>query len=183
MQREVGLPDEPAELDRMRLSLVLAELQSEQFSVRVEALKELERVLQNSDALGGKQHAGSTFASGSGTGTGSGFGWLPGGGGGSSSSGGAGGGTATPLRPLLASVRFAHDVHQLEARVLLESGELERWLAENEVLALSLQGNLDQSYYLERVKPLVDFLAPRLVPEQIKQIWDLQVRQSPLLVH
>ena len=181
------MPDEPAELDRMRLSLVLAELQSEQFSVRVDALKELERVLQNSDAaLGGKQHAGSTFGSGAGAG----FGWFPGGGGGGSSSssssvggGGAGGGTATPLRPLLASVRFAHDVHQLEARLLLESGELERWLAENEVLALSLQGNLDQSYYLERVKPLVDFLAPRLVPEQIKQIWDLQVRLSPLLVH
>lgn len=172
-QREVGLPDEPAELDRMRLSLVLAELQSEQFSVRVEALKELERILQSSDAALGarqQQHVGSSSSFG--------FGWMSSGSG--SGGGGGGGGTApgaaSPLRALLTSVRLAGDLHSLEARLLLETGELDRWLADNEVLALSLQGNLDQSYYLERVKPLVDFLAPRLLPEQIKQIWDLQVR-------
>lgn len=154
----------------MRLSLVLAELQSEQFSVRVEALKELERILQSSDAALGarqqqQQHVGSSSSFG--------FGWMS-----SGSGGGTVPGAASPLRALLTSVRLAGELHSLEARLLLETGELDRWLADNEVLALSLQGNLDQSYYLERVKPLVDFLAPRLLPEQIKQIWDLQVRPA-----
>ena len=37
-------------------------------------------------------------------------------------------------------------------------------------------GNIDQNQYVDKVRTLMDFIAPRILKEDIETIWKMQVR-------
>ncbi len=39
-----------------------------------------------------------------------------------------------------------------------------------------LIGNIDQNQYVEKVRTLMDFIAPRILKEDIETIWKMQVK-------
>ena len=165
----MGLENEldASALDRVRMRVVLSMLQSEQYSARMFGLRELEHLVDAQSALTYSQgYSRSTFGSFGNTVSNT-F---------SNILGTGGAGAAPPLPTLLCNV--PQDVHKMEVPLFLPLGEFDRWLSENRVLLLTLQGNLDQSHYFERVKPLVEFLASKFTREEIKLIWSLQVCSS-----
>jgi hypothetical protein len=44
------------------------------------------------------------------------------------------------------------------------------------VLCLISIGNIDQNQYVEKVRILLDFIAPRILKEDIETIWKMQVK-------
>ena len=52
------------------------------------------------------------------------------------------------------------------------------WMTENKVLAIALEGNIDQVQYTDRIKAIVEFLGPRLANENLSNIWHLQDSSS-----
>lgn len=47
------------------------------------------------------------------------------------------------------------------------------WMSENKILSVVLEGNIDQVQYTDRIKAIVEFLGPRLSPEELTNIWNL----------
>merc|ERR1719376_1990936 len=47
------------------------------------------------------------------------------------------------------------------------------WMAENRVLTVALEGNIDQVQYTDRIKAIVEFLGVRLAPEELTRMWNL----------
>jgi len=43
------------------------------------------------------------------------------------------------------------------------------------IIYLSILGNIDQNQYVEKVRTLMDFIAPRILKEDIETIWKMQV--------
>ncbi|TRY69996.1 hypothetical protein TCAL_02811 [Tigriopus californicus] len=48
------------------------------------------------------------------------------------------------------------------------------WMVENQVLSVTLEGNIDQVQYTDRIKSIVEFLGPRLSLEELTKMWKLQ---------
>ena len=42
-----------------------------------------------------------------------------------------------------------------------------------QVLSVVLEGNIDQVQYTDRIKAIVEFLGPKLSPEELTNIWSL----------
>ncbi|CAF4318520.1 unnamed protein product, partial [Rotaria sp. Silwood2] len=49
-----------------------------------------------------------------------------------------------------------------------------QWIIEHSILSKALEGNIDQNQYIEKVQTLVDFIAPRILKEDIETIWKMQ---------
>ena len=47
------------------------------------------------------------------------------------------------------------------------------WMSNNKILGVVLEGNIDQVQYTDRIKAIVEFLGPRLSPEELTNIWNL----------
>ena len=47
------------------------------------------------------------------------------------------------------------------------------WMSSNKVLSVVLEGNIDQVQYTDRIKAIVEFLGPKLSPEELTNIWNL----------
>ena len=41
--------------------------------------------------------------------------------------------------------------------------QIVEWMADNRVLSVALEGNIDQVQYTDRIKAIVEFLGPRLI--------------------
>ncbi|CAF3468624.1 unnamed protein product, partial [Rotaria sp. Silwood2] len=50
-----------------------------------------------------------------------------------------------------------------------------QWIIEHSILSKALEGNIDQNQYIEKVQTLVDFIAPRILKEDIETIWKMQI--------
>ena len=44
------------------------------------------------------------------------------------------------------------------------------WMAENRVLSVALEGNIDQVQYTDRIKSIVEFLGTRLSNEELSKV-------------
>ena len=51
---------------------------------------------------------------------------------------------------------------------------LVEWMAENKVLTVALEGNIDQVQYTDRIRSIVEFLGPRLSTDELTKMWNLQ---------
>ena len=47
------------------------------------------------------------------------------------------------------------------------------WMSTSRVLSTVLEGNIDQVQYTDRIKAIVEFLGPKLSPEELTNIWNL----------
>ncbi|XP_078574103.1 ubiquitin carboxyl-terminal hydrolase 24-like isoform X1 [Branchiostoma floridae x Branchiostoma japonicum] len=63
----------------------------------------------------------------------------------------------------------------------LDQQHLLCWLQENSVLKYALEGSIHQAQYADRVKKLLQFLAPNLAKKEISNIWKMQENQ-PIVV-
>ena len=55
------------------------------------------------------------------------------------------------------------------------------WMSNNKVLSVVLEGNIDQVQYTDRIKAIVEFLGPKLSPDELTNIWNLgEVKNSNL---
>ena len=52
--------------------------------------------------------------------------------------------------------------------------QIVEWMAENRVLSVALEGNIDQVQYTDRIKAIVEFLGPRLSNDELSKMWHLQ---------
>ncbi|CAH1242989.1 USP24 [Branchiostoma lanceolatum] len=66
-------------------------------------------------------------------------------------------------------------------RAGLDQKHLLCWLQENSVLKYALEGSIHQAQYADRVKKLLQFLAPNLAKKEISNIWKMQENQ-PIVV-
>ena len=59
------------------------------------------------------------------------------------------------------------------------------WMSNNKVLSVVLEGNIDQVQYTDRIKAIVEFLGPKLSPDELTNIWNLgevkNINLRPLL--
>ncbi|CAF0953347.1 unnamed protein product [Adineta ricciae] len=56
------------------------------------------------------------------------------------------------------------------------------WIIEYSILSKALEGNIDQNQYVEKVRTLMDFIAPRILKEDIETIWQMQHGRSLVAV-
>ncbi|UJR33560.1 hypothetical protein I4U23_020999 [Adineta vaga] len=56
------------------------------------------------------------------------------------------------------------------------------WIIENSILSKALEGNIDQNQYVDKVRILLDFIAPRILKEEIETIWKMQHGRSLVAV-
>ncbi|XP_065183511.1 ubiquitin carboxyl-terminal hydrolase 24-like [Sycon ciliatum] len=64
----------------------------------------------------------------------------------------------------------------------IQHHELVRWLLENRVLSIALEGNLHQTQYCERLKAIMEFLGDKLTLEELSNIWNLQDGQHQVVI-
>ena len=110
-------PDKTADCDKIRLQMICRMLKTPSFHTRMNGLKEVSRLIEESE----QSH-------------------LYG--------------------------RHRHIVN-------ISSDELIDWMAENSVLSVALEGNIDQVQYTDRIKSIVEFLCPKLGKEDLEKIWKL----------
>uniref|UniRef100_A0A914XAR3 UBA domain-containing protein n=1 Tax=Plectus sambesii TaxID=2011161 RepID=A0A914XAR3_9BILA len=112
---------EQDELDQARLGFILRLLKSQHFGARMQALKEVSKLL---DAL----------------------------------------------------------VDPKKDRPVISSEKISSWLTDNRVLSVALEGNIDQSQYVDRLKTLLSFLGPRLSCQEVSKIWSLRKGRAAVAV-
>ncbi|KAG1652915.1 Ubiquitin carboxyl-terminal hydrolase 24 [Nymphon striatum] len=61
-----------------------------------------------------------------------------------------------------------------EAKYSIEHNQVLDWVAENEILSLALEGNIDQMQYCDKLKGLLEFLSSRLSTDELSKIWSMQ---------
>ncbi|CAF4573224.1 unnamed protein product [Rotaria sp. Silwood1] len=59
---------------------------------------------------------------------------------------------------------------------------ISEWIIENSILSKALEGNIDQNQYVEKVRTLMDFIAPKISKEDIQTIWKMQHGRSLVAV-
>jgi len=59
---------------------------------------------------------------------------------------------------------------------------ISEWIIVNSVLSKALEGNIDQNQYVDKVRTLLDFIAPRILKEDIDTIWLMQHGRSLVAV-
>lgn len=64
------------------------------------------------------------------------------------------------------------------SKATFQSEQLLDWLAENNVLSITLESNIDQAQYMEKIKGIIEFIGPRLSLEELTKIWAMQDRQN-----
>ena len=110
-------PDKTGECDKLRLSMICRMLKTPQFGTRMNGLKEVSRLIEESE----QSH-------------------LYG--------------------------RHRHIIN-------ISSDQLVDWMAENSVLSVALEGNIDQVQYTDRIRSIFNFLCPKLGKEDLEKIWRL----------
>jgi ubiquitin carboxyl-terminal hydrolase 9/24 len=111
-------PECTEQCDRQRLDMICRMLKTPQFNTRMNGLKEVSRLIEESD------------------------------------------------QPQLN--------HRYRSIINISSERLVDWMAENKVLTVALEGNIDQVQYTDRIKAIVEFLCPRLGTDDLDKMWQLQ---------
>ncbi|GFQ83735.1 ubiquitin carboxyl-terminal hydrolase 24 [Trichonephila clavata] len=68
------------------------------------------------------------------------------------------------------------------SKIAIDSESLLNWLAENEILSIALEGNIDQVQYTDKIKGIVEFTGHRLSLEELTKIWRMQDGQNAQVV-
>ncbi|CAF2084119.1 unnamed protein product [Rotaria magnacalcarata] len=63
----------------------------------------------------------------------------------------------------------------IENRRSIPRDIVSKWIIEHSILSKVLEGDIDQIQYVEKVRTLVDFIAPNILKEDIEMIWKMQV--------
>lgn len=64
----------------------------------------------------------------------------------------------------------------------IPSNKIRDWLAENKVLSLAFDGNIDQLQYCEKMKAVIEFLGNSLSDQELTSIWGLQQGRSGYII-
>lgn len=64
------------------------------------------------------------------------------------------------------------------SRAAIDAEQLLDWLSENRVLSITLESNIDQVQYMEKIKGIIEFIGPRLSLDELTKIWDMQDKQN-----
>lgn len=64
------------------------------------------------------------------------------------------------------------------SKAAIDSEQLLNWMAENNVLSITLESNIDQAQYMDKIKSIIEFIGPRLSLEELTKIWSMQDRQN-----
>ena len=115
--------------DQLRLSMINRMLKTPQFNSRMNALKEVSRLIEESEKQTSK---------------------------------------AGPINSINRRNDRACDVGYISEDTIVQ------WMANNRVLSVALEGNIDHIQYTERIKAIVEFLGPRLGIEELSKMWNLQ---------
>ncbi|CAF3766292.1 unnamed protein product [Rotaria magnacalcarata] len=59
---------------------------------------------------------------------------------------------------------------------------ISEWIIDNSILSKALEGNIDQNQYAEKVRTLMDFIAPKILKQDIETIWKMQHGRSLVAV-
>ena len=62
------------------------------------------------------------------------------------------------------------------SKISLSEENLTKWIVENRILSLAVEGNIDQSQYSEKLKTIVEFIAECITNEEISTLWSMQVK-------
>ncbi|CAF4232745.1 unnamed protein product, partial [Rotaria magnacalcarata] len=62
----------------------------------------------------------------------------------------------------------------IENRRSIPRDIVSKWIIEHSILSKVLEGDIDQIQYVEKVRTLVDFIAPNILKEDIEMIWKMQ---------
>ncbi|CAL1268833.1 unnamed protein product [Larinioides sclopetarius] len=68
------------------------------------------------------------------------------------------------------------------SKIAIDSESLLNWLAENEILSIALEGNIDQVQYTDKIKVIVEFTGHRLSLDELTKIWRMQDGQNTQIV-
>jgi len=69
--------------------------------------------------------------------------------------------------------RLIEEAEKGKTKNCISSETVLEWMSTNQVLSVALEGNIDQVQYTDRIKAIVEFLGPRLSPEELTNIWNL----------
>ena len=116
--------------DQLRLSMIYRMLKTPQFNSRMNALKEVSRLIDESEKQTSR------------------------------------GGNA------ISSLNRRNDRGNEVGYISEDS--IVQWMADNRVLSVALEGNIDHIQYTDRIKAIVEFLGPRLSVEELSKMWNLQ---------
>ncbi|XP_022244007.1 ubiquitin carboxyl-terminal hydrolase 24-like [Limulus polyphemus] len=67
-------------------------------------------------------------------------------------------------------------------KIAINSDKLLNWLAENKVLSIALEGNIDHVQYTDKIKGIIEFTGPKLSLEELSKIWQMQEGQNMHIV-
>ena len=69
--------------------------------------------------------------------------------------------------------RLIDEAEQNRTKNAISTEAVLEWMSENKILSVVLEGNIDQVQYTDRIKAIVEFLGPRLSPDELTNIWNL----------
>ena len=69
--------------------------------------------------------------------------------------------------------RLIEETESSRSKQGISQDEVMDWMSSNKVLSVVLEGNIDQVQYTDRIKAIVEFLGPKLSPEELTNIWNL----------
>lgn len=64
------------------------------------------------------------------------------------------------------------------SKAAIDAEQLQNWMAENNVLSITLESNIDQAQYMDKIKSIIEFVGQRLSIEELTKIWSMQDRQN-----
>ena len=62
-------------------------------------------------------------------------------------------------------------------KLTIKEDTLIEWIISQRILSLSVEGNIDQSQYCDKIKIIVEFIGDRIKNEEIGELWNMQVCQ------
>lgn len=68
------------------------------------------------------------------------------------------------------------------SKIAIDTDSLLSWLAENKVLSIALEGNIDQVQYSDKIKGIIEFIGHRLSIDELSKIWNMQEGQNAQIV-
>ena len=69
--------------------------------------------------------------------------------------------------------RLIEEAERGNSKLGVSQDDVMDWMSSNKVLSVVLEGNIDQVQYTDRIKAIVEFLGPKLSPDELTNIWNL----------
>lgn len=63
----------------------------------------------------------------------------------------------------------------LNCKTVIKEEFLSDWIITERILSLSVEGNIDQGQYCDKIKSIVEFIGDSITNEEISALWNMQV--------